>query len=698
VRHAARRRGCAKRLTSKRRAGHAASRCRAARKTSAHKRRKKASAAATVPPTSSPIARSPFAQRLAIGLSGPLTELSRQALNALIGSFPIPPFLLPIYQAAGIEYGVPWQVLAGINEIETNFGRNLGVSSAGAEGWMQFLPSTWARYGVDADGRGRANPYDPVDAIFSAARYLAAADSIRNLPRAIFAYNHANWYVNSVELRARLLQLLPQGLVDGLSSLMVAKYPIAGHLGAYATLAPKPRRVLGRPALEVPAPPDAPVIAVADGRVLAIGADQLRGRYIVIEDSFGNRYTYEHLGSIAVAYPVVTPTVDSAIRVMSLPKLGTRGPARLFSLPATKAPASSAPAAPASTTPAATVASTGTGNDAPLTSAAHTSARQAAALFTPASAKQRLFANPLRPASYAAGGYLQLQSSVRSYASATSSIAALYKGPADYYSQQLRLKPQQFTLAPLQPGAIVLAGTVLGRVAPQGASSSIVLQVRPAGARGPVNPTPIVAAWRLLGRLITGHRAAPGLSGNGAYGSSNPTVGQLLLANTAALREAVLTDSRVQLDACDRTLLATQKVDRRLLAVIEYLSYAGLAPTVTEPACAGTSATTGSSPMLERLMITALNGEPVAGNTQRGGPVDVATRLLLGLRGVLRPTRVIGPLSYPWEPAALMLPDHSGELEIDLNSPAAPKPQQAAQRLTPRQWTRLISRLSQPGG
>ena len=54
--------------------------------------------------------------------------------------FQIPPFLLPIYQAAGIEYDVPWQVLAAINEIETDYGRNLSVSSAGAVGWMQFMP------------------------------------------------------------------------------------------------------------------------------------------------------------------------------------------------------------------------------------------------------------------------------------------------------------------------------------------------------------------------------------------------------------------------------------------------------------------------------------------------------------------------------------------------------------------------------
>ena len=95
--------------------------------------------------------------------------------NFFIDKFRIPPFLLPIYQAAGIEYGVRWEVLAAINEIETDYGRNLNVCSAGALGWMQFMPSTWKQYGVDANKDELKDPYNPVDAIFAAARYLKAA-------------------------------------------------------------------------------------------------------------------------------------------------------------------------------------------------------------------------------------------------------------------------------------------------------------------------------------------------------------------------------------------------------------------------------------------------------------------------------------------------------------------------------------------
>ena len=106
--------------------------------------------------------------------------------------------LVSIYRTAGYQYGIDWRILAAINRVETNLGQNTNVSSAGAVGWMQFMPSTWRRWGTDASGDGVADPYDPQDAIFSAARYLDAAGARKDLRRAIFAYNHADWYVNEI--------------------------------------------------------------------------------------------------------------------------------------------------------------------------------------------------------------------------------------------------------------------------------------------------------------------------------------------------------------------------------------------------------------------------------------------------------------------------------------------------------------------
>jgi cell wall-associated NlpC family hydrolase len=103
-----------------------------------------------------------------------------------------------IWQAAGNTYGIPWEVLAAINKVETNFGQNLGPSSAGAVGWMQFMPSTWARWGLDANGDGIADPNNPTDAIFSAARYLAGCGGQFDIAAAVHCYNHSNAYVRDV--------------------------------------------------------------------------------------------------------------------------------------------------------------------------------------------------------------------------------------------------------------------------------------------------------------------------------------------------------------------------------------------------------------------------------------------------------------------------------------------------------------------
>ncbi|HMJ32748.1 MAG TPA: lytic transglycosylase domain-containing protein [Baekduia sp.] len=131
--------------------------------------------------------------------------------------FPVPAHLLPLYQAAAAEYGLPWEVLAAINEVETRYGQNVGVSTAGAVGFMQFLPSTWERWGRDADGDRRRDPYDPADAVFSAARYLHAAGAAQDLGGAIFAYNHSTAYVAQVVTRARELAGLDPDQVTALT-------------------------------------------------------------------------------------------------------------------------------------------------------------------------------------------------------------------------------------------------------------------------------------------------------------------------------------------------------------------------------------------------------------------------------------------------------------------------------------------------
>jgi Transglycosylase SLT domain/Peptidase family M23 len=209
--------------------------------------------------------------------------------NFIIRKFRVPPFLLPIYQAAGIEYGIRWEILAAINEIETDYGRNLNVSSAGALGWMQFMPPTWAAYGTDANKDGRKDPYNPVDAIFAAARYLAAAGYDQDVRRAIFAYNHADWYVDSVLLRARLIAGVPADLIGSLTGLTEGRFPV----DARATYADDLEESGGSDrSIDIFAERGAPVVAINDGVIRAAGRDTL-----VLEDVYGNRFGYSHLGS-----------------------------------------------------------------------------------------------------------------------------------------------------------------------------------------------------------------------------------------------------------------------------------------------------------------------------------------------------------------------------------------------------------------
>jgi Transglycosylase SLT domain len=119
----------------------------------------------------------------------------------------IPPDYLRWYQAAGARYGLDWAILAGIGEVECDHGRDPdpsctregAVNSAGAGGPMQFLGSTWATYGVDGNGDGRIDRWDPADAIFGAANYLHASGAPKDYRSAIFAYNHAGWYVAEVQ-------------------------------------------------------------------------------------------------------------------------------------------------------------------------------------------------------------------------------------------------------------------------------------------------------------------------------------------------------------------------------------------------------------------------------------------------------------------------------------------------------------------
>lgn len=105
-----------------------------------------------------------------------------------------------LYREAARQYGFgeDWYILAAVGKVESDHGANMGPSTAGAMGPMQFLPSTWETAGVDGDGDGVANIMDPRDAIPAAAGYLKTGGAPQDWYAALFSYNHADWYVIKV--------------------------------------------------------------------------------------------------------------------------------------------------------------------------------------------------------------------------------------------------------------------------------------------------------------------------------------------------------------------------------------------------------------------------------------------------------------------------------------------------------------------
>jgi hypothetical protein len=552
--------------------------------------------------------------------------------NFVIDSFEIPPFLLPIYQACGTEYGIPWEVLAAINKIETGFGTNLNVSTAGAVGWMQFLPSSWEAYGLDANGDGRKDPYNPVDAICAAAHYLKIAGGSKDLYEAIFAYNHADWYVQEILLYARAYGRLPTDLIGSLTGLTEgAHFPIAANaryaddVSARETL--KSGEQLGsagevisssptRRGINIFAAEDAPVVAVNDGIIRKMGSSPQLGKFIVLEDTYGNRYTYAELGRIVRDHRAVVMPTGKEQRV------------------------------PVDTE----------------------------------NARPRLRALPERARQDAeAEGAAENEGDVRSNAA-----PAPPPIPVD-------------TDGTLKVGSRVIAGTVLARVGGSEGDidSHINFSIRPAGRGAPsIDPKPILDGWKLLEATAI-YRA----NGKSPFLARLSGAGVLLLPKDV-LQRRVLADKGLSIYSCGREDIATGQIDRRILAVLEYLRSKGFTLTVTALKCGHgyytTSGNVSEHSFGDAVDIAEIDGLPVTGHQGPGTMTDELIRDVLQLQGTMQPHQVISLEDLPG-PTSFALSDHADHVHIGYHPIGNGNPFAVpfSPLLKPDQWQRLIDRLSQ---
>ena len=615
-------------------------------------------------------------------LPGPSTATG--VPNFIIRKFRVPPFLLSIYQAAGIEYGVRWEILAAINEIETDYGRNLNVSSAGALGWMQFMPSTWKLYGTDANKDGRKDPYNPVDAIFAAARYLKAAGYEQDVRRSIFAYNHADWYVDSVMLRARLISGVPADLVGSLTGLTEARFPVYARARYADDLAE--RQILkrakkgqnaanvvessaSRKGIDIFAKKGAPVIATNDGVIKKVGNSKRLGRYIVLQDVYGNRYTYGQLGSVARYYPVPKADAQNPKTSARAVKANTKDPAPKLAASAGRQADNQDP-------------------QPPRHRAARTDDHQKASVPI----KERLFAHPDMPGSRDAGGLEQLLDS-------NAKKDGNYATFRTYFSQPFGMNAKDVRLRRLKKGARVIGGTILGRIGhtQAGKAAHVQFEIRPAGRGAPrIDPKPILDGWKLLEATAI-YRASGRnvLHGDDVDGMS---IGQVLLLPKPQLQKRVLNDDRIEVYPCGRQDIRSGQIDRRVLATLAYLAESGLKPTVSTLKC-GHGFYTSSGNVSEHssgnaVDISKINNIPIVGHQEKGGITEETVRRLMALQGTVAPHQVISLLDLGGP--TLSMADHNDHIHVGFHPLFGENKKlgkQAFQVLKPGQWSDLLDRL-----
>jgi hypothetical protein len=451
---------------------------------------------------------------------------------------------------------------------------------------MQFLPSSWATYGLDANGDGREDPYNPVDAICAAAHYLKVAGAGQDLYKAIFAYNHADWYVEEVLLYARAYGKLPPDLVGSLTGLTEgARFPVAADAryaddlsarealnrgsGASAEAASGGAEAISSSptarGINIFSHQGAPVVAVNDGVIKAVGKSPKLGKYIVLEDAYGNRYVYAELGQIVRA----------------------------------------------------------------------------------------------------GGGILSSTASPRPLVNSENLRPRVYALPGRGHKDRARVGPgtAQTSSRTLKVGSRVVGGAVIARVGGgEGVDPHVNISIAPAGAgANRIDPKPILDGWKLLEATAI-YRA----NGKSPFASTLSISGVLLLPKEA-LEQRVLHDKSLSIYECGRHDIAAGRIDRRVLAMLEYLVSKGFRMTISSLEC-GHGTTTSSGYVSEHssgdaVDIAAIDGVPVTGHQGPGTLADALIKTVLRLQGTMHPHQVISLENLPGD-TSFALADHYDHVHV----------------------------------
>jgi hypothetical protein len=469
-------------------------------------------------------------------------------------------------------------------------------------------------------------------------------------------------------MRAQVIGGIPGDLVGSLTGLTQGRFPVrakATYAGAYKKA---DRKTAGNPAvtvesdetrrnIEIFAKAGSPVIAVNDGKVIKLGTSKRLGRYVILQDVYGNAYTYAGLGSVAKTYPSPKKRTskkdsDKGSKRRGLDHEGADD------AKAAKA-AASKPAEPVE-------------SGAPV-------------------AKVRLFAHPERENAKAAGGDSQLPSE------RTETEPASAGAP-------LGLNPNDFVAKRLVKGARVLGGTTLGRIGKTSdtVAPHLLFEIRPAGRGAPrIDPKPILDGWKLL--ESTEVYRAKGKNALFGQDAEDLSIGQIMLMGKETLARKVLNDQRIQIYGCGRGDIRSGVIDRRVLATLLYLASGGLKPTVSSLQC-GHGYLTASGNVSHHstgtaVDIAAINGVVINPSTQgKGSVTEHAIQRLLKLQGTMKPSQIISLMTFEGADNTIAMGDHDDHIHVGW-APLYGENKEAAKQidaiLKPKQWIKLIDRLGE---